>query len=220
MSTRTEPGAADSTCGSGGLLDYPHYTRPADFRGMPVPEVLLNGDHQEIRRWRREQALKKTLRNRPDLLEGATLSDEDAKILARIKRDTKLEKNFKELKDEGKTTMSNLIIEKLLAKSQRTDIPAFHPGDTVRVHVKIKEGDKERVQAFEGVVIKRDNGPQASFTVRKISFGQGVERIFPVHSKVIDKVELLRSSKVRRARLFYLRGLRGKAARLRDVEKN
>ena len=76
---------ADSTCGSGGLLDYPHYTRPADFRGMPVPEVLLNGDHQEIRRWRREQALKKTLHNRPDLLEGAALSDEDAKILARIR---------------------------------------------------------------------------------------------------------------------------------------
>jgi large subunit ribosomal protein L19 len=116
--------------------------------------------------------------------------------------------------------MSNLIIEKLLAKTLRTDIPAFRPGDTVRVHVKIKEGDKERVQAFEGVVIKRDNGPQASFTVRKISFGQGVERIFPIHSKVIDKVDLVRSSKVRRARLFYLRGLRGKAARLRDVEKS
>jgi len=115
--------------------------------------------------------------------------------------------------------MSNLIIEKLLAKSQRTDIPAFRPGDTIRVHVKIKEGDKERVQAFEGVVIKRDKGPQASFTVRKISFGQGVERIFPVHSKVIDRVELLRSSKVRSARLFYLRGLRGEAARLRDAEK-
>ncbi len=81
----TENEAADSTCGSGGLLDYPHYTRPADFRGMPVPEVLLNGDHQQIRRWRREQALKKTLRNRPDLLEGAKLSDEDEKILARIK---------------------------------------------------------------------------------------------------------------------------------------
>ena len=115
--------------------------------------------------------------------------------------------------------MSNLIIEKLLAKTQRTDLPAFRPGDTVRVHVKIKEGDKERVQVFEGVVIKRDNGPQASFTVRKISFGQGVERIFPINSKVIDKVDLVRSSKVRRARLFYLRGLRGKAARLRDVEK-
>ena len=115
--------------------------------------------------------------------------------------------------------MSNLIIEKLLAKSQRTDIPAFRPGDTIRVHVKIKEGDKERVQAFEGVVIKRDKGPQASFTVRKISFGQGVERIFPVHSKVIDKIDLLRSSKVRRAKLYYLRGLKGKAARLRDVER-
>jgi tRNA (guanine37-N1)-methyltransferase len=83
----TEAGAADSTCGSGGLLDYPHYTRPADFRGMAVPEVLLNGDHQEIRRWRRQRALEKTLRNRPDLLEGAELSDEDAKTLARIKRE-------------------------------------------------------------------------------------------------------------------------------------
>ncbi len=114
--------------------------------------------------------------------------------------------------------MSNLIIERLLAKSKRTDIPDFGPGDTVRVHVKIKEGDKERLQAFEGVVIKRDNGPQASFTVRKISFGQGVERIFPVQSKVIDKVDLLRSSKVRRAKLYYLRGLRGKAARLHAAE--
>jgi tRNA (guanine37-N1)-methyltransferase len=82
---QAEAGAADSTCGSGGLLDYPHYTRPADFRGMAVPEVLLNGDHQQIRRWRRQQALEKTLRNRPDLLDGAQLSDEDAKILARIK---------------------------------------------------------------------------------------------------------------------------------------
>src|SRR6202043_2565215 len=116
------------------------------------------------------------------------------------------------------TVMSNQIIEKLLAKTKRSDIPAFAPGDTIRVHVKIKEGDKERLQAFEGVVIARTKGPQASFTVRKISFGQGVERIFPVHSKVVDKVDLLRSSKVRRAKLYYLRGLRGKAARLRDAE--
>src|SRR5947207_6310828 len=115
--------------------------------------------------------------------------------------------------------MTNLIIEKLLAKSKRTDLPDFVPGDTIRVHVKIKEGDKERLQAFEGVVIARTRGPQASFTVRKISFGQGVERIFPINSRVIDKVELMRSSKVRRAKLYYLRGLRGKAARLKDVEK-
>src|SRR5215813_1019751 len=116
--------------------------------------------------------------------------------------------------------MSNLIIEKLLAKSKRTDLPAFAPGDTVRVHVKIREGDKERVQAFEGVVISQKNGPQASFTVRKMSFGHGVERIFPVNSKVIDKVDLIRSSKVRRAKLYYLRALRGKAARLKDVERD
>jgi len=115
--------------------------------------------------------------------------------------------------------MSNLIIEKLLSKTQRTDLPKFAPGDTIRVQVKIKEGDKERLQAFEGVVISRSRGPQASFTVRKISFGQGVERIFPESSRVLDKVELVRSSKVRRAKLYYLRSLRGKAARLKDVER-
>ncbi len=114
--------------------------------------------------------------------------------------------------------MPNPIIEKLLAKSRRTDIPQFGPGDTVKVHVKIKEGEKERLQAFEGVVISRTRGPQASFTVRKISFGQGVERIFPIDSKVIDKIDVLRSSRVRRAKLYYLRELRGKAARLRESE--
>jgi large subunit ribosomal protein L19 len=110
------------------------------------------------------------------------------------------------------------MLAKVTAKLQRTDIPAFKPGDQVRVHVKIKEGEKERIQAFEGIVIKHKKGPQASFTVRKISFGQGVERIFPVNSKVIDRVEILRSSKVRRARLFFLRGLKGKAARLKEVD--
>jgi tRNA (guanine37-N1)-methyltransferase len=82
----TEVSGADSTCSSGGLLDYPHYTRPAEFRGMAVPAVLMNGNHQDIRRWRREQALKKTLRNRPDLLEGAELGKEDGKILDRVRR--------------------------------------------------------------------------------------------------------------------------------------
>ena len=111
------------------------------------------------------------------------------------------------------------ILERLAAKLQRKDIPNMKPGDTVRVQVKIKEGDKERVQAFEGTVIARRSGPQGSFTVRKVSFGQGVERIFPLNSKVIDKVEVLRSNQVRRAKLFYLRGLKGKAARLREVER-
>ena len=92
--------------------------------------------------------------------------------------------------------MRNPIIEKLLAKSRRTDIPKFGPGDTIKVLVKIREGEKERLQAFEGVVIARKRGAQPSFTVRKISFGQGVERIFPIDSKVIDKIDVVRSAKV------------------------
>jgi tRNA (guanine37-N1)-methyltransferase len=84
---RLDSDAPSSTCGSGGLLDYPHYTRPAEFRGMAVPEVLVSGNHEEIRRWRRQRALEKTLRNRPDLLEGAHLSDEDSEFLVRIKKD-------------------------------------------------------------------------------------------------------------------------------------
>jgi large subunit ribosomal protein L19 len=111
------------------------------------------------------------------------------------------------------------ILERLAAKLQRKDIPDVKPGDTVRVQVRIKEGDKERTQAFEGTVIARRNGPQGSFTVRKVSFGQGVERIFPFNSKVLDKIEILRSNRVRRAKLFYLRNLKGKAARLREVER-
>jgi tRNA (guanine37-N1)-methyltransferase len=86
---RQENEPPDSTCGSGGLLDYPHYTRPAEFRGMPVPEVLVNGNHEEIRNWRRRCALRKTLRNRPDLLHRAALSDEDRKLLVQIEREEK-----------------------------------------------------------------------------------------------------------------------------------
>ncbi len=111
------------------------------------------------------------------------------------------------------------IIQRFMAKAQRTNLPAFKPGDTVRVQVKIKEGDKERLQAFEGVVIKKTSGPHASFTVRKVSFGHGVERIFPIQSPVIDKIDVTRSGKVRRAKLYFLRGLRGKAARLKEADR-
>ena len=111
------------------------------------------------------------------------------------------------------------VMQRLADKLRRTDLPEFVPGDTVRVQVKIKEGDKERLQAFEGIVIALKNGSQGSFTVRKMSFGQGVERIFPFNSKVVDKVEKVRSARVRRSKLFYLRGLRGKAARLKEVER-
>ena len=113
----------------------------------------------------------------------------------------------------------NPIMQKLAAKLERTDHPAFGPGDTVRVQVKIREGEKERLQAFEGMVIATNKGPQATFTVRKMSFGQGVERIFPYNSKVVERIEKLRSYEVRRSKLYYLRGLRGKAARLHEVAR-
>ena len=110
------------------------------------------------------------------------------------------------------------LIRAVESSQIRTDFPAFRPGDTVKVHVKIKEGDKYRIQIFEGVIIARkNNGISSTFTVRKVSSGYGVERIFPTHSPIIEKLEVVRSGKVRRARLYYLRGRRGKAARLKEV---
>ena len=103
-----------------------------------------------------------------------------------------------------------------IERTQLRERPEMQPGDTVRVHVKVREGEKERIQVFEGIVIgQHRGGSRASFTVRKVSFGQGVERIFPLHSPVIDKIDIVRSARVRRAKLYFLRKLRGKAARLR-----
>jgi large subunit ribosomal protein L19 len=115
--------------------------------------------------------------------------------------------------------MNNALLTKFIQKNARTDLPSFRPGDTVRVHVRIKEGDKERLQAFEGTVIARKNtGMGETVTVRKVSFGQGVERIFPLHARIIDRIEMIRTGKVRRAKLYYLRKLKGKAARLKERE--
>ena len=98
--------------------------------------------------------------------------------------------------------------------------PAIKPGDTVRVHVKVREGDKERIQVFEGMVIgMHRGGSRATFTVRKVSFGQGVERIFPLHSPAIEKVDVVRGAKVRRAKLYFLRDLKGKAARMKEQKR-
>jgi large subunit ribosomal protein L19 len=105
-------------------------------------------------------------------------------------------------------------------RGQMIDRPAMKPGDTVRVHVKVREGDKERIQVFEGTVIgMHRGGARATFTVRKVSFGQGVERIFPLHSPVIDRIDVVRSSRVRRAKLYFLRDLKGKAARMKEQKK-
>jgi large subunit ribosomal protein L19 len=112
------------------------------------------------------------------------------------------------------------VIRAVESSQMRTDFPSFRPGDTVKVHVKIKEGDKFRIQIFEGVIIARkNNGISSTFTVRKVSSGYGIERIFPTHSPIIEKLEVVKSGKVRRARLYYLRGRRGKAARLKEASR-
>ena len=116
-------------------------------------------------------------------------------------------------------SMSNHKLIEAVTKSQlRTDLPSFRPGDTLRVHVRIIEGTRERIQVFEGVVIKRrGGGVSETFTVRKISSGVGVERTFPLHTPKIEKIEVKRRGKVRRAKLYYLRSLRGKAARIQEI---
>ncbi|MDD8031201.1 MAG: 50S ribosomal protein L19 [Acidobacteriota bacterium] len=116
--------------------------------------------------------------------------------------------------------MSNNLVRTVEEKYLRQDIEPFQVGDTVKVHVLIKEGDKERIQIFKGdVIAKRGTGMGATFTVRKISYGIGVERIFPLNSKMIKKVEVVRHGKVRRAKLYYLRDLKGKAAKLKEKKQ-
>ncbi len=113
--------------------------------------------------------------------------------------------------------MINKVLQKVYDDRKRDDLPELESGDTVRVHVRIREGDKERLQVFEGVLIGRNNsGMSETITVRKVSFGVGVERVFPLQSPVVGKVEVVRRARVRRAKLYYLRKLRGKAARLRE----
>ena len=108
------------------------------------------------------------------------------------------------------------VVDRIEREQMRLDIPAFRPGDTVKVHVKIREGEKDRIQVFQGVVIARKNAAmRSSFTVRKISYSVGVERIFPLHSPSVDRIEVVQRGKVRRSRLFYLRELKGKAARIK-----
>jgi large subunit ribosomal protein L19 len=114
--------------------------------------------------------------------------------------------------------MMHHLIQEITKEQLRTDLPDFRPGDTVRVHVKVIEGNRERIQVFEGVVIKRRGaGISETFTVRKVSYGVGVERTFPVHTPKIAKLEVVRRGKVRRAKLYYLRQLRGKAARIKEI---
>lgn len=118
----------------------------------------------------------------------------------------------------GRSELKMNIVQSITQEQLRKDLPNFRPGDTLKVHVKVIEGSRERIQLFEGVVIKRRGGGiSETFTVRKISYGVGVERTFPLHSPKIDKIDVARRGKVRRAKLYYLRNLRGKAARIKEI---
>ena len=196
-----EASVAGDTFARDGLLDFPQYTRPAEFRGLTVPPVLLSGHHAEIEKWRRVSAGGRC-RRRICLRRAA-------------RRDPQAAPGF-----VGKERRAIMNAVETVERGQIVKRPAIKPGDTVKVHVKVREGDKERIQVFEGMVIgMHRGGARATFTVRKVSFGQGVERIFPLHSPVIDKIEVLRTAKVRRAKLYFLRELKGKAARMKETGK-
>ncbi|KRL61465.1 rplS protein [Latilactobacillus fuchuensis DSM 14340 = JCM 11249] len=121
--------------------------------------------------------------------------------------------------EKGEILM-NLLIQELTKSQLRSDMPEFRPGDSVRVHVRVVEGTRERIQLFEGVVIKRHGvGVSETYTVRKISSGIGVERTFPLHSPRVAKLEVIRHGRVRRAKLYYLRALHGKAARIKEARR-
>ena len=157
------------------------------------------------------EAIRRTAERRPELLAAATLDSADQTVLRELTATrTRTER-------EGSEDMGAM---EMMEKGQLMERPRMQAGDTVRVHVRVKEGDKERIQIFEGIIINlRRGGMRGSFTVRKVSFGQGVERIFPLHSPIIQKIDVVRSAKVRRAKLYFLRELKGKAARMKEVKR-
>ena len=186
-----------------GLLEYPHYTRPADWQGRPVPEVLVSGDHERIKAWRRAEA---------EAADPGAAARSVGRAMCAERQQTK--KDDDDDPDDHLNSSSWSRSKKL--EGGKT-VPDFAPGDTVRVDVKVVEGERERIQAFEGVCIARKNaGINSNFTVRKISYGEGVERVFPLYSPRIAAIEVVRRGDVRRAKLYYLRGRRGKSARIAE----
>src|SRR4029453_1608725 len=223
---------------SEGLLEYPQFTRPQEFEGRGIPEILVSGDHAKVAAWRRAEAEALTRARRPDLWaarpgQKATKSTTDggqARPDALYERQIRAMAGYKAFAQPAPDWLGappmeismNLIQqlekEQFDKLSATKTIPEFGPGDTVIVNVKVVEGERTRVQAYEGVCIGRSGGGlNESFTVRKISYGEGVERVFPVMSPMIDSIKVVRRGKGRRAKLYYLRQLRGKSARI--VEK-
>ena len=203
-----------------GGVEYPHYTRPASYRGWEVPDVLLSGHHEQVRSWRLEQARRRS--SGPRRFEAGTCG---RKACAAVAHGPAASANISAPIESPATPppqaaffspMTELI--ETLERSQMRQVPDFRVGDRVRVHFQVVEGTRRRTQVFEGVVLKeKGGGPQRTFTVRKLSFGVGVERTFPVHSPKIERIEVVGRGEVRRAKLYYLRGRVGRKARLREM---
>ena len=194
-----ESNRQDSFSGDPPLLEFPQYTRPREYRGLEVPEVLTTGNHPEIAAWRDEQKLKRTRERRSDLLSNNDPPHGGSNAARR------------------NNIMSQQILEMVEKSSLKAEVPEFSIGDVVDVHTKILEGDKERIQIFSGVVIARSgSGTREMFTVRRMVANEGVERKFPLHSPRIAKIEVKRSGIVKRAKLYFLRGRSGKSVRLKE----
>ena len=198
--------------------------------GCDVPPVLLSGHHGEIARWRAEQSRERTAAaaarpaGRIVPLRAMRLRAPCCGIIvglpaecrARSRADRSARAIRSDTTDEGSESAMNTL-DTLDAESLRSDVPDFRPGDTLKVHVRVVEGNRSRIQVFQGAVIRRQGGGiRETFTVRKVSFGVGVERTFPVHTPVIEKIEVVTRGDVRRAKLYYLRDLRGKKAKIKE----
>ena len=217
-----------------GLLDYPQYTRPADYGACGVPPGAAVGAPSGYRAVAAAGSAGAHARAASGPAGGPALDAEDAALLKELQGRVRPEDaKATEGRDAGAARrvratvggpaeIRRSIVMNAVETVERSNMvkrPAIKPGDTVKVHVKVREGDKERIQVFEGMVIgMHRGGARATFTVRKVSFGQGVERIFPLHSPIIDKIDVVRTARVRRAKLYFLRELKGKAARMKDVD--
>ena len=255
---RLLPGAIDEASTAeesfaAGLLEYPQYTRPATFDGVSVPPVLVSGHHEEVRRWRLRESLRRTLLRRPDLLHDRPLSPEERRLLDDIRTDRRRRDatasahadavrrgltpalgrailrrrprrprhavhHLRALRSRGcrpnvQGPVPVNVLNEIVQDQLRTDLPVITPGDTVKVAAKVIEGNRERVQVFEGLVMRmRNSGIASTITVRRIASGVGVERTFKLHSPRIDRIEVVRHGQVRRAKLYFLRDRVGKAA--------
>ena len=196
-----------------GLLEYPHYTRPQEWEGRTIPEVLRSGDHAKIAAWRKRHGGDRHTVTQAGPL-GAPQGRSGPACLWRAARG---------LKEPVMGLIQELEAEAIAAFNTTKEIPEFRAGDTLRVGVRVVEGERTRVQNFEGVCIARSNrGINSNFTVRKMSFGEGVERVFPLYSPNVESITVVRKGVVRRAKLYYLRGRTGKRARIaerREVQK-